>query len=170
MAYKEKISLSQLSQALRDGKTITEIAKEFSMTPGAICQRKKLLKRQEIQTVVLEKVNEIIEGHLDLRAQLSRINAAILQELDRAQDAIEKAETQVDQRLWQEIMVKLCSEVRKQLSCQLEIFSAWNDWKVYAEFQADVIEIIGSVSNEAKKEIVARLQQRRLLRGATRID
>jgi len=164
----KKITLTQLNKELRDGKTVTEIAKQFGMSKGRVSQLRKMLKHSVIQTAVLEESHEIVSGCLDLRAQLSRVNAVMSVELDRAEQAVVEAKTESDKRLWQEVMIKLCSELRKQLSSQLEIFSAWNDWTVYAQFQKDVIDTFGEIDNEAKERLTKRLQERRLLRGFAR--
>jgi hypothetical protein len=77
-----KIDIRKLDQMLRAGKSQIEIAKYFSVTPGAVSQAKRQLKNNIVRTVALEKANEVVESHLDMMGQLRKINSAINDELD----------------------------------------------------------------------------------------
>jgi hypothetical protein len=114
MPYKGKIIDTELDRYLRQGKSTNAIAKIFNCSPGAVSQRKKLLKNKIIRTMALEKTNEVVENHLDMLAQLQKINNVINGELDRAKKEIEKPNT--DKTSIQKIMVALSAEIRQQLN------------------------------------------------------
>jgi len=114
---------------LSPGKTQREAAQVFKVTEAAVSKAKKQLKSNIVRTVGLEKVNEVVEGHLDMMGQLRKINQAITGELDRAKQAVVGAEGR-DQRAIQGVIVKLAGEVRRQLEAQLKIFEVWTDMKV----------------------------------------
>jgi len=52
------------------------------------------------------------------------------------------------------------------LKLQLEIFQALFDTKAVQQFQAEVLEVIGSVSTEARDEIIRQLTEKNALRSA----
>jgi molybdenum-dependent DNA-binding transcriptional regulator ModE len=64
-----------------------------------------------------------------------------------------------------ELALKAMQEIREQLKLQLEIFQALFDMRAVQQFQAEVLEVIGSVSTEARDEIVRRLTERNALRS-----
>jgi len=61
-------------------------------------------------------------------------------------------------------------EIRGQLKLQLEIFQALFDMRAVQQFQAEVLEVIGSVSTGARDEIIRRLTERNALRSALELD
>jgi len=63
-------------------------------------------------------------------------------------------------------LVALTAESRKQLNLLKEIGESWYDHKASAEFQREVLEVIGSVDQETKKRIIERLKQKRIVRQA----
>ena len=64
-----------------------------------------------------------------------------------------------------ELAFKAMQEIRGQLKLQLEIFQALYDMQAVQEFQAEVLEIIGNVSPEARDAIVRRLNEKNALRS-----
>ena len=57
-------------------------------------------------------------------------------------------------------------EIRGQLKLQLEIFQALYATQAVQQFQAEVLEIIGNVSPEARDEIIRRLTEKNALRSS----
>lgn len=168
MPYKGKIIDVELDRYLRQGKTTNEIAKIFRCSPGAVSQRKKLLKNKIVRTMALEKTNEVVENHLDMLAQLQKINSAINEELDRAKKEIEKPN--VDKTSIQAIMIKLSGEIRQQLSLQLSIAQVWHDIKIYAEFQEAVLNILDEMEPGTRDEVIRKLKQRNVIRRSVRVN
>ena len=64
-----------------------------------------------------------------------------------------------------ELAFKAMQEIRGQLKLQLEIFQALYDMQAVQQFQAEVLEIIGNVSPEARDAIVRRLNEKNALRS-----
>ncbi|MGO9315924.1 MAG: hypothetical protein ACLQDI_24695 [Syntrophobacteraceae bacterium] len=52
------------------------------------------------------------------------------------------------------------------MQLQLEIFQALFDMQAVKQFQAEVLEVIASVSTQARDEIIRRLTERNALRSA----
>ena len=69
-----------------------------------------------------------------------------------------------------ELALKAMGEIRDQLKLQLEIFQALFDLQAVKQFQSEVLEVIGSVSAEARDEIIRRLTERNALRSALDLD
>jgi hypothetical protein len=168
MADGSRIDLLELDKMLRAGKRTGVIAKSFHVTPGAVSQAKKKLKTMVIRATSLEKVHDVVETHLDMMGQLTRVNIAINEELERAKRDIESAEDK-DKRFIQETIVKLSAEIRKQLGLQLEIAQIWHDQKIVAEFQKELLDILNEVEPTLKNEVIRRLKQRNALRRSVQI-
>ena len=162
-----KIDLYELDQLFRQKKTGREIAEHFGCSQTAVWKAKKKLKNTIVKTVALDKANEIVEGHLDMASQLQKINNSINRELERANEDVEEAKGR-DRVAIQEIIVKLSAEIRKQLNAQLDIFKTWNDLKLFAEFQREVLDILDELEPGTRKRAIRRLQERRALRGLAR--
>jgi hypothetical protein len=64
-----------------------------------------------------------------------------------------------------ELAFKAMQEIRGQLKLQLEIFQALYDMQAVQQFQAEVLEIIGNVSPEARDAIVRQLNEKNALRS-----
>jgi hypothetical protein len=55
-------------------------------------------------------------------------------------------------------------EIRGQLTLQLEIFKTLYGAESQQEFQNEVLDVIGEISPDARREILRRLEHLRLLR------
>jgi hypothetical protein len=164
-----KVDLKKLDRLLREGKTPTECAAIFDCSLSVVCRARKKLKNAIIKTVVMEEAHAVVEEHLDVLGQLRKINEAINNELDRAQE--DAGETKGKDRLAiQDMIVRLSAEIRKQLNSQLEILKMWHDAKKVQEFQAEVLQILGEVDPEIRREIINRLKQRHAVRGLVKVD
>jgi len=64
-----------------------------------------------------------------------------------------------------ELAFKAMQEIRGQLKLQLEIFQTLYSMQSVQQFQAEVLEIIGNVSPEARDAIVRRLTEKNGLRS-----
>jgi len=69
-----------------------------------------------------------------------------------------------------ELALKAMLEIRGQLKLQLEIYQALFDMRAVQQFQTEVLETIGSVSTEAREEIIRRLTERNAIRSALDLD
>jgi hypothetical protein len=190
---KPKVDIRKLGQMLRAGKTVKECAKFFEVTPGAISQHKKNLNVAVVKSVVLENAHRVVDKSLNAVDQLYQINQIanrLLDELigeDQTVDRMVKAVNgflmhegdpikqkehirrviiQVNQN--KNTALKACGEIRSQLTLQMAIFETLYDMRTVQDFQSEVLEIIGSVSKEARDEIIKRLREKQALRSVIR--
>ena len=155
-----KIDKYKLIQLLGEGKSVTECAHIFDVTVPAICKVRKTLDLPKVvsKNVVLESAPKIVAKHLDCIQQLQDINAdarKVLDDLSGSEDKVDK-----------QIVLKACAEVRKQLSLQLDIFHLMYDMTAIADFQREVLAVIGECAPQVRDEIVKRLKEANALRAA----
>ena len=62
--------------------------------------------------------------------------------------------------------MKAMHEILGQLKLQFEISQALFDMEAVKEFQSEVLEVIGSISPDARDEIIRRLTETSALRSA----
>ena len=67
------------------------------------------------------------------------------------------------------LKIKVMAEIRNQLKLQLEIFKVLYDMEAIAEFQNEVLTIIGECEPDVKTTIINRLKEKRALRSAIRL-
>jgi hypothetical protein len=183
-----KIDDKQLRQLIRNGNTVSEAALKMGIAKGTVSRRLKRLNIAINRSVTLRAAHKIVDREINALDQLQKINRDANELLDllmrwgRGEDeALRVLESQVrkikvggqeeeiseykfkDPR---ELALKAMQEIRGQLKLQLEIFQALFDMKAVQQFQAEVLEVIGSVSTEARDEIIRRLTERNALRSA----
>jgi len=132
----------------------SEAARELGFSRQAVSQRLQQIRGRTTKAVVVKKVEKIVDHKLDLMAQLKKINS-------RANDLLDMAEDD-------SLRLKAMSEIRGQLRLQLEVFQALFSLQAAEEFQRIVLEVIGEVDEDARKEIVDRLNHERSIRGVLR--
>jgi uncharacterized radical SAM superfamily protein len=185
---KSRIDDEQLLQLIRDGNTVTEVARKMGVGNSAVSKRLKRLNVAINRNVAIRAAHKIVDREINALDQLQKINRDANELLDllmrwnRGEDeALQTLESQVrkikvrgqeeeitkhkfkDPR---ELALKAMQEIRGQLKLQLEIFQALFDMQAVQQFQAEVLEVIGGVSTEARDEIIRRLTERNALRSA----
>lgn len=190
MAGQRKFTDIELKQLLRRGMTGTEIAEHLGVRKSTVSGRIKQLKIAVSKDVTLRAAGEIVRKELDTIGQLQKINRDANELLDLLMrwnrgddDALQILEGQVrkvrigkgegaeevteykfkDPR---ELALNAMKEIRGQLKLQLEIFQALYDMQAVQQFQTEVLEVINSVSPDARDEIIRRLTERNALRSA----
>ena len=183
-----RIDDKQLLQLIRNGNTVTETARKLGVNKGTVSKRLKALNVAINRNVTLRAAHKIVEREIDALDQLRKINRDANELLDllmrwnRGEDgALQVLDPQVrktkvpgqegevseykfkDPR---ELALKAMQEIRGQLKLHLEIFQALFDIRAAQQFQAEVLEVIGSVSTEARDEIIRRLTERNALRSS----
>ncbi len=158
----KKIDRVKLSQLLRQGKPGIEVAQYFGVTPGAISKAKKELNINVVKSVALENAHLVVGKNLDAVTQLQSINKKAHQIINDLSKKPDRADRQV--------ILKACGEIRKQLVLQLEIFKALYDMEAVAEFQKEVLSIIGEVEPSVRDAIVKKLKEGRALRQSVSIN
>ena len=185
-----KIDYRELDQMLRAKKPYSEIAKRFGVTKGRISQAKKELRNQINKVTTLEKAADVVHEHLDIMAQLRKINQDANRMLDlliRWQEGDPKAlrilESQVKTVTFgkndetidiqtvkmkdpRELALKCMAEIRNQLKLQLDMYEAYLEFNDRKGFQEEVLRILDEFEPGVKQRAINRLKDRALLRGA----
>ena len=189
-----KIDYRELNRLLREGETQTNIAKVFNVTPGRISQAKREMRNRVCKVTTLEKAGDIVHDHLDIMAQLRKINlnANTLLDLlmawqDGDKEAIRVLEnqvkvvkfgkddktvsiTEVKMKDPRELALRCMSEIRNQLKLQMDIWQAYLEWNDRKSFQDEVLKILDEFEPGTRERAIERLKDRALLRGAVNID
>ena len=159
-----KIDKYKLIQLLGERKTITECADILGVSLAAVSRMRKTLELPDAvsKNVALESAPKIVAKHLDCIQQLQDINAdarKVLDDLSGSEDKVDK-----------QIVLKACAEVRKQLSLQLDIFHLMYDMTAIADFQREVLSVIGECAPQVRDEIVKRLKEANAIRAAVQFS
>jgi predicted transcriptional regulator len=182
-----KISNLVLEQLVREGNTVSEIAKKLGVTKGAVSKRLKALDVAITKNVTLRHAGKLVERKIDTLGQLLKINDYAnelldgLMHSDRKDDPAAQIPKDLVQKIcsfdWDdeesdfkprergELALKAMAEIRSQLKLQLEIFNSLFNLTAAAEFQKEVLESIGSVSKEMRDQIIQNLQKARAIRS-----
>lgn len=154
---KPKIDIIKLNRMIMAGKSVKQCASHFKVTPSAVSQAKKGLRVAVVKNVALENAHRVVGKNLDAIGQLQKINDAANQLLDELEQS-------------PELRLKVMAEIRGQLRLQLEIFSQLYDMKAVQEFQTEVLNSIGEVSQGVRDAIICRLSEKRAIRNAVKFD
>ena len=159
-----KIDKYKLIQLLGERKTLTECANILGVSLAAVSRMRKTLELPDAvsKNVALESAPKIVAKHLDCIQQLQDIN----EEARKVLDDLSGSEDKVDKQ----IVLKACAEVRKQLSLQLDIFHLMYDMTAIADFQREVLSVIGECAPQVRDEIVKRLKEANALRAAVQFS
>ena len=185
---KRLIDDKQLLQLIRNGDTVTEAARKFGVSKVAVSNRLKRLNIAINRNVTIRAAHKIVDREINALDQLQKINRDANEMLDLLmrwsrgeEDALQILESQVrkikvrgqEEEITEyrfkdprELALKAMQEIRGQLKLQLEIFQVLFDMQAVQQFQTEVLEVIGSVSTEARDEIIRRLTERNALRSA----
>ena len=169
----------------------TAIAKQLGCSKSAVSKRMKALGMMISKKVALYHAGDLVERKINMVDQLQKINDNANELLDllmawnRGDDtALQILESQVSTkkvRVGQveelvkeykfkdprELALKAMQEIRGQLNLQLDIFKALYDLESIAEFQKEVITIIGEVAPDVRQRIIEALKEKRAIRSAT---
>jgi hypothetical protein len=170
----KKISNLELEKLVGEGNGVSEIARKLGVTKGAISKRLKALNVAIAKDVTLFHAGEIVEKRINTIEQLQKINDAANELLDslrkvKVRGSKEKV-TEYKLKDPRELALKAMAEIRGQLSLQLEIFKTLYDVEAIAEFQREVLTIIGEVSDDIRNSIIQRLKESRALRSSVSIN
>jgi len=188
----KKIQDADLERLAVDQKLgCTAIAKQLGCSKAAVSKRMKKLGMFISKKVALYHAGDLVERKINMVDQLQKINDNANELLDllmawnRGDDtALQILESQVSTkkvRVGQveelvkeykfkdprELALKAMQEIRGQLNLQLDIFKALYDLESIAEFQKEVITIIGEVAPDVRQRIIEALKENRAIRSAT---
>ena len=192
MAARLKIDIDKLKALHSKGLTVTAIAEKMGVTKGAVSKQFKKLKLAVIKNVVLESAHKVVRKNLNAIEQLQKINQDANEILDLLMQwnrgdkaALQVLESQVrkvrigktdkfveefkfkDPR---ELALRAMQEIRGQLGLQLDIFKTMYDFQATAEFQEEVLGVIGEVDPDVRNLIIERLKEKGALRSAVSVN
>jgi len=189
-----KIDKNKLSRMLGEGKTLTQCAKHFGVSPSAILKAKRKLGVIIAKDVQLESVHRFVGEYLDTVGQLRKINSDAHELLDLCMawvrgdgDAIQVLESQlstkrvrvggvektVDEVKMQDpkmVALKAMAEIRSQLALQNQTLAMLAEMSAIHEFQQELIQILKEVDEEVCNEFCRRIDERQALRRAIKLD
>lgn len=154
-----KIDRVKLNQMLNAGKSQREVAQVFGVTEGAISKAKKELNLSVVKNVSLERAHQVVDSNLNAVDQLLNINR-------KANTLLELAIKAKDH----DTTLRAMREIRGQLELQLGIFKTLYDLEAGAEFQREVLTMIGEVDRDVRDRIIRRLKEGKALRGSVSIN
>jgi uncharacterized coiled-coil protein SlyX len=154
-----KITLLELGERLRQGKTKAEIAAEFGMTVRGVQKKASKLDIEISKAAALHQGGIILSQQIDANAQLLKINESVNRSLGLlearllySEDGQEKLNhAVVDQQL------RAIAEVRKQLELLAKVAADWLEAKRLAAVYEAIIGEIGRESPECRNRIIRRL-------------
>jgi len=189
---RSRIDDKQLRQLIRNGDTVTGVARKMGVDKATVSRRLKALNIAINRNVTIRAAHKIVDREINALDQLQKINRDANEILDllmrwnRGEDeALQVLESQVrkikvrgqEEKITEykfkdprELALKAMHEIREQLKLQLDIFQALFDMRAVQQFQAEVLQVIGSVSAEARDEIIRRLTERNALRSAVDLN
>ena len=160
-----KIDKEKLIKLRAEGKTQSECAKIFDVTVQAVSKMEQRMRKEVVGAANRYGAHRIVQKELHAADQLTKINEHANQLLDTMVEEVVGEDGKVEVRVKHpELMLKTCAEIRGQLKLQLEIFQSLYDLQANAEFQEEVLTIIGELEPEARRKIVHNLNQRKALR------
>lgn len=187
-----KINDRELLRLIDKGLSQTEAARTIGVSRQAVHARLQELRGLGTKAVVATKRAGKVAGKLDSLAQLKKINTDANWLLDHLMkwakgdpEAIQILERQLkvvrigkDEMEVREVRfkdpralaVQVMAEIRGQLDLQLEIFKTLYSIQTAEEFMNTVLEVIGEVNPDVRREIINRLNRRRAVREAVRFS
>lgn len=196
MERKPPADIIEIKRLLDKGLSKTAIAKKLGVTKGRISQLTRGMRAAAAKTVMEKKVPAIVRRELNAADQLQNINVKankLLDELMCEEESLNKIVKLIEAKLvaqnaWSEVeerkalarvraltqdivhdkalAIKAMAEIRGQLKLQLEIYQALYDLQAVADFQAEIVDLLGEVDPSVKREFVKRLKERRALQSA----
>jgi len=139
---------------LADGKSQVDIARRFGVTRSAVSKAAKELHIAVVKNVTMENAHRVVSKNLNAVEQLEKINATANDLLDAAIAAEDNG-----------AVLSFMREIRGQLALQLDLLRCLYDLRTVEEFQGEVLNVIGEVSQETRRRIIERLRQKRAVRS-----
>ncbi|MDP2605263.1 MAG: hypothetical protein Q8S00_22200 [Deltaproteobacteria bacterium] len=165
---KRKIDDKTLYRLLvEEGRSQQEAATYFGVSEAAVSKRVKTLNISLNRHVGLERAKDVADHGLNIIDQLQTVNDVIQTEMNWAIQEARKPGA--DRKGLQQVVIDLTAEIRKQLRFQLEILRSLYDMRGVAEFQKEVLDVIGETAPETREAIIRRLVERRALRSALNV-
>ena len=140
---RQKISLPELGECLRQGKTVTEIAREFGMTTQGVGKKVKGLHLKISKTATLHQAGLILAQQIDANAQLLKINNSVHKTLEMLEERVQDDEGNLNHMVVAQ-QLKAIAEARKQIELLATVAAEWLEAKHLANVQKIIYETIAN--------------------------
>jgi len=140
---KQKISLSELGECLRQGKTAPEIAQEFGMTGRGVCKKIKKLHLEISKTATLHQAGLILDQQIDANAQLLKINNSVHKTLEMLEERVQDDAGNLNHKVVAQ-QLQAIAEARKQIELLATVAAEWLEAKRLANAQKIIYETIAN--------------------------
>jgi len=140
---RQKISLPELGECLRQGKTATEIAREFGMTGRGVRKKVKGLHLKISQTATLHQAGLILGQQIDANAQLLKINNSVHKTLEMLEERVQDDAGNLNHKVVAQ-QLQAIAEVRKQIELLATVAAEWLEAKHLANVQKIIYETIAN--------------------------
>lgn len=173
-----RFSDEELAAKLEQGKSMSQIAREFEVNKGSVSRRVGKLNFGIAANVTLHHAGEVVKKQINI---LDRLVAQIEKTetmLGMGMAVIETPAERRDELLAglgplmgtnrpnvMDLVLKCQAECRQQIKLVVDIRDSLINQEQIAEFQAEVLETIGSLAPEIREGIVRRLAERSALRS-----
>lgn len=185
--HEPKINKDQLREMLTAGKTVTECARHFEVSPAAVSKAKKQLGVIVAKDIQLESAHRFVNEHLDTVAQLRKLNDNANELLDLCMrcvrgesEANHDSENQARLRRVgnseivresklkdpREIALKAMAEIRGQLKLQNETLAILAEMTAVYEFQQELVNLLKEIDPGLRDEFCHRIDERQAIRRA----
>ena len=159
-----KIAYVLLDKLVREGNSVSQIAKIMKVSKGSVSKALKRLNVAVTREAALREAPQIVQKNIDAMGQLININNLINKELARIEEALRVTPEQQRKQL-RDQKLKHVGEIRRQIGLLLDIAQTLYNAEEVRIFQETVLEAIGKVSPELRNEVMHELQARRAIRS-----
>jgi hypothetical protein len=150
-----KVNVARLGKLHAAGRSVEDIARIFGCSERSV--RRHLVRLADrAPTAVLREavqVERAAANVLDIQEEWTALHL-------EARGALEELKAA---KAWPEAL-KAVRVLQQSLDQAIRVAEMLHDWRSQAEFQTEVLDVIGGVDPHARAEIVKRLDQRRSLR------
>jgi len=185
MAHPSKIDPLRLRRYVREGKSQRQIAKIFGVSDAAVSMRLKNLNLNVAKSVQMEHATACVLDCLDVVHQLHKLNKESNFLLDLLMSAI-RGEKDAEALLKKHqnlgltgakmrfedpkaLVLKVMSQIQSQLRLQINILETVTSFEAVANFQREIIELVGEMDADIKKKFVERLREKKMVRSAIKL-
>ena len=185
MATPGKIDPVKMRRYLREGKSQTQIAEIFGVSDAAVSMRLKDLNLSVAKSVQMEHAHACVLDSLDVIGQLHKLNrdsnylldllmATIRGEKD-AKNLLKKHQElgSIGAKMRFEdpkaLVLKVMSQIQSQLRLQITILETVASFEAVADFQGEVIEVIGEMDAGLKEKFISKLREKKAIRSAIKL-
>jgi len=150
MTQPQKFDRLKMFDLLREGKSQKEAAKILGVSTTAVCRAAKVLRVNVVKTASLEAAHLIVQRQLNVMDQLHNINKHTRTILEDLMAKIKQKSTKTTDvkgmKDLRALALDAAAENRQQLNFQMEAFKTLSDFKVMAEFQKEVLDVVGNAN------------------------